>query len=79
MTEAVKEYTGIDFLALQTDEEALKAARSIGVELKDSKAPSWGELLYECFDQRAAQTTPGARNGSSFSSAAMRWVMRSAN
>ena len=52
MTEAVKEYTGIDFLTLQTDEEALKAARSIGVELKDSKAPSWGELLYECFDQR---------------------------
>ena len=50
MAEAVKKYTGIDFMAINTDEEALEAAKSIGIELPKEK--TWGNLLYECFDQR---------------------------
>ena len=33
MHEAVKQYCGIDFMAITTDEEAVAAAKSIGVEL----------------------------------------------
>lgn len=50
MVEAVKQYTGLDFLAMQTDEEAVAAVRGIGVDLP--KECTWGNLLYECFDQR---------------------------
>jgi lysyl-tRNA synthetase class 2 len=52
MAEAVKQYTGIDFMSFATTEEAVKAAASIGVKMPDGKVPSWGDLLYECFDQR---------------------------
>lgn len=52
MAEAVKQYTGIDFMSFSSTEEAVKAAASIGVKMADGKAPSWGDLLYECFDQR---------------------------
>ena len=52
MAEAVQQYTGIDFLSLSTTEDAVKAAASIGVKMPEGKAPSWGDLLYECFDQR---------------------------
>ena len=50
MAEAVKKFTGIDFMAIDSDEEALAAAKSIGIELPKEK--TWGNLLYECFDQR---------------------------
>ena len=52
MAEAVRQHTGVDFMALETTEEAVKAASSLGVKLAEGKEPSWGELLYECFDQR---------------------------
>lgn len=52
MAEVVKQHTGIDFMAFSTAEEAVKAAASIGVKMADGKTPSWGDLLYECFDQR---------------------------
>ncbi len=52
MAEAVKQYTGVDFMAFDTVDEAVKAAGSLGVKMPDNKAPSWGDLLYECFDQR---------------------------
>jgi lysyl-tRNA synthetase class 2 len=52
MAEAVKLHTGIDFMSFDTTEDAVKAAASIGVKMPDGKAPSWGDLLYECFDQR---------------------------
>ena len=55
MHEAVKEYCGIDFMAITSDEEAVKAARSIGVELPKTKEPTWGNALYECFDQRVEE------------------------
>ena len=51
MHEAVKQYTGIDFMAITSDEEAVAAAKSIGVEM-DGVEATWGHALYECFDQK---------------------------
>ncbi|MCL2368411.1 MAG: lysine--tRNA ligase [Oscillospiraceae bacterium] len=51
MAEAVRLHTGIDFMAISSDEEAAQAAKQIGVELPKEK--TWGNILYECFDQRA--------------------------
>lgn len=51
MAEAVKEYCGIDFMAINSDAEAVAAATAIGVEVAKDKA-TWGHALYECFDQR---------------------------
>ncbi len=55
MHEAVKEYCGIDFMSITSDEEAVAAAKSIGVELPETKEPTWGNALYECFDQRVEE------------------------
>ena len=55
MHEAVKEYCGIDFMAITSDEEAVAAAKKIGVELPKTKEPTWGNALYECFDQRVEE------------------------
>ncbi len=55
MHEAVKKYCGIDFMAINSDEEAVKAAKSIGVELPGTKESTWGNALYECFDQRVEE------------------------
>ncbi len=55
MHEAVKEYCGIDFMAINSDEEAVAATKSIGVELPKTKEPTWGNALYECFDQRVEE------------------------
>ena len=52
MHEAVKQYCGIDFMAIPSDEEAVAAAKSIGVELPDTADKTWGNALYECFDQK---------------------------
>ncbi len=52
MYEAVKQYTGLDFLAIDSDEEAVAAAKSIGVQLPDTADKTWGNALYEVFDQR---------------------------
>ncbi|MCL2368672.1 MAG: lysine--tRNA ligase, partial [Oscillospiraceae bacterium] len=50
MAEAVKIHTGLDFMAMPDADEAAKAAKGIGVELP--KELTWGNILYECFDQR---------------------------
>ena len=55
MYEAVKQYTGLDFLAIDSDEEAVAAAKSIGVELPDTADKTWGNALYEVFDQRVEE------------------------
>ncbi|MCI8677847.1 MAG: lysine--tRNA ligase [Lawsonibacter sp.] len=55
MHEAVKQYCGIDFMAITTDEEAVAAAKSIGVELPETADKTWGNALYECFDQRVEE------------------------
>ena len=52
MHEAVKQYTGLDFMAISSDEEAVAAAKSIGVELPSTADKTWGNALYECFDQK---------------------------
>ena len=55
MHEAVKQYTGLDFMAITSDEEAVAAAKSIGVELPETADPTWGNALYEVFDQRVEE------------------------
>ena len=55
MAEAVKEHLGIDFMAINTDEEAVELAKSVGVELGEDKDHTWGNLLYECFDRHVEE------------------------
>ena len=55
MHEAVKQYAGLDFMAITSDEEAVAAAKSIGVELPETADPTWGNALYEVFDQRVEE------------------------
>ena len=55
MHEAVKQYTGIDFMSIRSDEEAVAAAKAIGVELPETADKTWGNALYECFDQRVEE------------------------
>ena len=51
MAEAVKKYTGIDFMAIDNDADAVAQAKAKGVNLEGIE-PTWGYALYECFDQR---------------------------
>jgi len=55
MYEAVKQYTGLDFMAEPDDAKAVAMAKSIGVELPETKEPTWGNALYEVFDQRVEE------------------------
>ena len=55
MHEAVKEYCGIDFMAIDSDAEAVAAAKSIGVEIPETKEQTWGNALYEVFDQKVEE------------------------
>jgi len=50
MNDAVKEYTGADFFACETDEEARALADSIHLEYED-KTAGRGKLLNEAFEQ----------------------------
>lgn len=49
MPQAVKEATGLDFLAIATDEEARAAATSKGFEIEPSM--TWGEVLAFLFEE----------------------------
>ena len=49
MAEAVKEYAGIDFMAL-SPEEALEAVKAKGLEIEKGKE-SWGDLMSLCYDE----------------------------
>lgn len=51
MAEAVKQHTGVDFMAIDDDEAAVAAAKSIGITLAKGRE-TWGHALFECFDQR---------------------------
>lgn len=55
MIEAVKEYVGVDFGAIQDDAQAVEAAKGQGVTLADTVEPTWGNALYACFDQRVEE------------------------
>ena len=50
MAEAVKKYVGVDFMAIDSDVEAVAAAKAAGVDM-DKVEPTWGHALYESFDQ----------------------------
>ena len=54
MAEAVKEHLGVDFMAIDSDEEAVAAARAAGVDMAKVE-PTWGHALYECFDQKVEE------------------------
>ena len=49
MNDAVKQYTGVDFMALESDEKAREEAKRLGMELKDQTAVK-GKILAEAFD-----------------------------
>ena len=51
MAEAVKEYLGVDFMAIDSDEDAVAAAKAAGIDMENIE-PTWGHALYECFDQK---------------------------
>lgn len=53
MADAVKEYTGIDFMATDDIETLKKQAEAQGVGLADDM--TWGKLLYEVFDQKVEE------------------------
>ena len=54
MAEAVKQYVGVDFMAISDDEAAVAAAKAAGVDM-DGVEPTWGHALYECFDQKVEE------------------------
>lgn len=54
MAEAVKEYLGIDFMAISGDAEAVAAAKAAGVDMSKTEQ-TWGHALYECFDQKVEE------------------------
>ncbi len=54
MAEAVKEYLGVDFMAIDSDAEAVAAAKAEGVDM-DGVEPTWGHALYECYDQKVEE------------------------
>ena len=54
MAEAVKEYLGVDFMAIESDEEAVAAAKAVDVDMEKVE-PTWGHALYECFDQKVEE------------------------
>lgn len=55
MAEAVKQYLGVDFMSVTSDEDAARLAASVGVELGPEKEHTWGNYLYECFDQKVEE------------------------
>jgi len=54
MIDAVKQYTGIDFNEISTDEQAIEVAKTIGIEMPKAKQ-TWGYILYEIFDQKVEE------------------------
>lgn len=54
MIEAVKEHTGLDFNALDTDEAARDAAKAYGLPDMTNKM-TWGEVLNACFEAFAEE------------------------
>jgi len=54
MADLVKEKTGVDFMAMSSDQEAIKAAKDLGV--KPPKAANWGKVLEEVFSELVEDT-----------------------
>ncbi len=55
MIDAIKEVTGVDFNKIETDAEALKAAKELNVELDELKLTR-GEIINQVFEARVEET-----------------------
>ena len=56
MADAVKNVTGADFMAIEGDaDKGVELAKSVGVDM-DGVAHTWGNALYETFDQKVEET-----------------------
>ena len=56
MADAVKDVTGVDFMAIIGDADAaVTLAKSVGVDM-ENVAHTWGNALYETFDQKVEAT-----------------------
>ncbi len=53
MHDLVKEYTGVDFMAIETDEEARAAADKLGVHVDDNA--DWGHCLAAVFEEKCEE------------------------
>jgi len=49
MLDAIKEYTGLDFTGIHTDQEACEAAKKLGLEINDTD--SRGEIINTIFEE----------------------------
>lgn len=55
MIDAIKEVTGVDFHEIQTDEEAMEAAKKAGIEIDPIKT-SRGDIIAQFFDEKVEET-----------------------
>ena len=55
MAEAVKLYTGVDFMQISSDTEAVSIAENLGVAIPETADKTWGNALYEVFDQKVEE------------------------
>ena len=53
MIDAVKEYTGVDFNAISSDEDARKAAKELDVSVENDA--TWGNVLNEIFEEKVEE------------------------
>ena len=51
MAQSVNQYLGVDFMTIEDDAAAVAAAKAAGIDM-DGVEPTWGNALYECFDQK---------------------------
>lgn len=54
MAEAVKQYTGADFMSVTDAAGAVALAKNVGVDMGGVE-PTWGHALYESFDQKVEE------------------------
>ena len=55
MIDAIKEQTGVDFNTIETDEEALKVAKELNVEI-DAIKTTRGEIINQIFEDKVEET-----------------------
>ena len=55
MIDSIKEVTGVDFNKIETDEEALKAAKDLNIELDELKLTR-GEIINQIFEAKVEET-----------------------
>ena len=53
MCDLIKEHTGLDFMAVETAEEAIALAKTKGVHVPENS--NWGQVVAEVFDERCEE------------------------